>query len=99
MSVGHSNFSIAKHHPTLIIQLQNPFTLVQGEASPTHLVPVAWNVLSAYFVHADGYVLSGLYVSLVADMGAEMETGQAQLNVWMMVATACFVSDWSPLSM
>lgn len=80
------------------MQLRNPFTLVQGETSPTHLVLVVWKILSAYFVHADGYVFSGVYVSLMANMGAEMEMGQAQLNVRMMVATACFVSDWSPLT-
>lgn len=46
-----------------------------------------------------GFVLSGSIISFVANMGAETEMGQAQLNVCMMVATACFVSDWSALSM
>lgn len=51
------------------------------------------------FVHADGYVFSGVYISLVANMGAEVEIGQVHLNVQMMVATACLFHDWSPLSM
>lgn len=50
-------------------------------------------------MHVDGYVFSGVYISLVANMEAEMEMGQTPVDVWMMVAMACFVSDWSPLRM
>lgn len=35
-------------------------------------------------------MLSGVPVSFIVNTGAETEMGQAQLNIWMMVATACF---------
>jgi hypothetical protein len=39
-----------------------------------------------------------VFISFVANIGAEKDMGQAQLIEWTMVATACFVYDWSPLS-
>ena len=43
-------------------------------------------------------MLPGVSLSPVVKVGTEMEVSQAQLNVWMMAATACFVTDSSPLS-
>lgn len=51
-----------------------------------------------YLLCVYGSVLSDFIISFVANMGAETEMDQAQLNVWMMTATACFVSNWSALS-
>lgn len=47
---------------------------------------------------ADGSVFSGVSLSPVVNMEAEMGTGQAQLNVRMTVETSCFIFDCSPSS-
>ena len=50
-------------------------------------------------MRTDRYAFSDVYISLVANMGAEVEIGQVHLNVQLMGATACLFYDWSPLSM
>lgn len=39
-------------------------------------------------------MFSGVSIRLMASSGADMEMGQAELNVKMMVTSTCFVSDW-----
>lgn len=96
LRIGYpKNTSVAEHNPPLIIQQEIFQFHPRKKQNVAHLPdPDCLESFVSLYVYADRFMFSGVSIRLMASSGAEMEMGQAELNVKMMVTSTCFVSDW-----